>query len=201
MSSTFDRSILDYLAKKENLALALEIGNYAIHLRRELLSKFWKSLQEAIIGTRPQGRPADEFIFAQSSRMDTQSASLRAIPKPATAQPQQIVFAVEHEQLSDKYDLYVGLMWTQQVPLVDPRYQQAPLKQLKQRLLAEGWIDWAPWWVCGRYVHQFPSLENFLCAWTDDPSGVINPLSAAFWDMVLKTESDVASINKLIATV
>jgi hypothetical protein len=70
---------------------------------------------------------------------------------------------------------------------------------LKQRLVANGWIDWAPWWVCGRYIHQFPSAENFLCAHADDPAGVIEPLTTAFRQMVKDTQPDVTAINKLVA--
>lgn len=165
-----------------------------------MFEAFWKRLQEAVIATTPKARSGlDDFTLRRSPRVDTQSAALRVLDTAAAAQAQQLAFTVEHEQLVDRYDLYVGLQWAQSVPASDGLYQQPALKKLKQRLLADGWIDWAPWWVCGHYVHQFPSPENFLCAWVDDPDGVIEPLTAAFWQMVQKTEPDIIAVNKSLA--
>lgn len=200
MSQIFDRQILDYLARKENLSLALEIGNYAVLLRRELFEKFWKRLEEAIKDARPKGRGPDEFIFRKSGAMNTEYAWLCAIPKAAAARDQHLAFAVEHEHFADKYDLYLGLRWARSVPASDPLYERAPLRRMKERLLADHWEFWAPAYICGRYVQQFPSPENFLCAFADDPAGVLDPLTTAFWDMVRDTEVDVAAVNKLVAT-
>jgi len=199
MSQIFDRQILDYLARKENLSLALEIGTYAVQLRRELFEKFWKRVQGAINDTRPKGRSADEFVFKDSDAMNGEYAWLGAIPKPAAARNQHLAFTIEHEHFADKYDLYVGLRWARSVPASDPLYERAPLRKLKERLVADRWEFWPPAYVCGRYVQQFPSPENFLCTFADDSAGVLDPLTTAFWDMVRDTEADVTAINKLVA--
>lgn len=199
MSQTFDRQILDYLARKENLSLALEIGNYAVQLRRELFEQFWKRLEDAIKDSRPKGRNSDEFVFRKSGAMNGEYAWLGAIPKNAAARNQYLAFTVEHEHFADHYDLYVGLRWARSVPAGDPLYERGPLRKLKERLVAERWEAWAPAYVCGRYVQQFPSPENFLSTFADDPAGVLDPLTTAFWEMVRDTEADVAAINKLVA--
>ena len=200
MSQIFDRQILDYLARKENLSLALEIGTYAAQLRRELFEKFWKRVQGAINDTRPKGRAADEFVFRDSGAMNGEYSRLGAIPKAAAVRNQHLAFTIEHEHFADKYDLYIGLRWARNVRASEPLYERAPLRKLKERLVADRWEFWAPAYVCGRYVQQFPSPENFLCAFADDPAGVLDPLTTAFWEMVRATETDVTAINKLVAT-
>ena len=157
-------------------------------------------MQDTINDTRPKGRGADEFVFRKSGAMNGEYAWLGAIPKGAAARDQHLAFTVEHEHFADHYDLYVGLRWAQGVPASDPRYGRSPLRKLKERLVADRWEFWAPAYVCGRYVQQFPSPENFLCVFADDPAGVLDPLTTAFWDMVRDTEADVATISKLVAT-
>lgn len=198
MAQSLDHEILEYLARKENLSLTLEIGNYAVKLRRELFEKFWKNVEDAIGKSRPEGRAAEEFIFRTSGPMDSQYSCVRAIPKAAAAKSQQLAFAVEQENFPDSYDLYVGLRWAVGVPASDPFYKRSPIQELKQRLVADGWEVWPPMFVCGHYVRQFQSPEAFLCEFAADPVSVIKPLSTAFWEMVGKTEVDVTAINKLL---
>jgi len=198
MAQSFDREILKYLERKENLSQTLEIGNYAAKLRRELFDKFWKSVEDAIVKSRPQGSAAAEFIFRGSNLTDASYNCLRAIPKAAATKSQQLAFGIEREFTTKGYDLYIGLRWAVGVPASHPSYQRSPLKELKQRLAADGWEVWPNLFVCGHYVTRFPSPEAFLCEFAADPVSVIKPLTTAFWEMVGKTEVDVTAINKLL---
>lgn len=201
MFPSLDPDILKYLTAGENIRLAFEIARYAPQLKPQLLNEFWHDLHSAILNAVPVGRSADEFCFRAPTATDDPYAQFRAIPVNATNQPRQLAFTIEQESTANNYDLYVGLHWNLEFPPSSPLHEQPPLLELKQQFDAGGSDFSNPWWVGGRYVRRFESLEEFVSTFAEDRAAIIDPVTIAFWDVVENHFVGVNQVNQAVATV
>ena len=200
MPQSNDREILAYLSQPENLPLTLEIATYAVQVRRGLLTDFWPQLDKAISDAQPSGRNAAQFVRRKIGDADEEVAGLRWVAKAAAAQDENLAVTIEHYSSKSEHSISIGLRWNSSIRPADPVYGKLQVSGLRDRLTGEGQFESScDWWMCWRYIHQFSTLEEFLCAYVNDRAAILTPLVSAFWELAADTEGELAKINNLVA--
>lgn len=203
MAKHFDKAITEFLAEKGNLSLAFEIGHYASHLRQELSNAFWDSIQERIISVSritTANWKIERLRWEQKDPVVSEAGykGLNALQEDFAAQSQVLGFAIEEERFQDYHNIYVGLRWKLPVLLKDDHYSKGPLMELRSDMLRAGYESWPPQWVCGRYVHQYPSPDAFFTTYSDDSKPIVDAVQKQFQTLVVDYGQRVTEINRLL---
>jgi len=193
MAKHFDPDIVEFLKKSENLPVTLEIGHYASELRDMFSSDFWSRLRVKLLAEKPP--PFGTTDFAVDRIGSTGWRGWSFMPKSGTGQAQALGFGVEWETLQDNHDIYVGLRWKIPVPKKDKQYSNSVLADLRALMMQDGYEAWEPWWICGRYVFNYPNPDAFLIAYNNDAASIENAISTAFWKMAADYKHSVDQIN------
>jgi len=193
MPKHFDADIIQFLKKPENLAIALEIEHYASELRERLSSDFWSRLRAKLLAEKAPAFGKTDFSVDRIG--STGSRGWSFMLKYASGQPQALGFGVEWESLEDNHDIYVGLRWKIPVPKKDKQYSYSVLADLRSLMMQDGYEPWEPWWICGRYILNYPNPDAFLIAYNNEAASIEGAISTAFWKMATDYKRSVDQIN------
>jgi hypothetical protein len=195
---SFEDAVLDYLAKPENLPLAMEVAEYVQILRNKLHEKFWRmysfQMKERLLAS--DHGETWEFIPFPLNRLKTDFEGSSIRPK----QESEIKTSVLQVQIiqgnrQDQYRLVRGIRWTGAVGDFD----HPTLRQLKVDLINHN-LTYDQWHWVGAAGHQYrPQGVDLMVKMHNEPDEAISEVADEIWELFQDTRLQMEEINQAYA--
>jgi hypothetical protein len=142
----YESAVTDFLAKPENLDLAIDIAAQLENVKKYLLDRFW----EELVGT-VRNRLHDEHLWVLEENAVDDNVSIRPSQLPQPPNAPQIKISIEDARAN----AYYGLEWNRKVR--DPERERicAEVPQVADLLKLQLFDDWErpeEWWAVWEYL-------------------------------------------------
>lgn len=191
MSTEYENKICDFLAKKENLPIAMEIADNIEKVMRRIGDGFWERLGASL------QRRLEEANLHGSWRQELEKAKvgfvwgIRLYPKPARDPETVFRYGLgEEEGKAGRYHIYQGIC----PPSPAPGAVKKALSDLQSPLLDEGY-ERSKGWPVWKYIRDFTSENEFIITVADTGDEFASAVIETFWDFFEATRADVEKLN------
>jgi len=189
---------LEFLTKKENLQIVMEILKSGDHIRSVLFNQFMTGLKDylqehAII-------PQDECELNVTKETDDEYAAVCLCNTTLPRDAQYLRYSVEHSADKD-CELTLCLAWVDDAICKESGLQSLKsVVQIGELLKAEG-LKKGRRWLRYRYIREDESADEFLATVIDDEkrNSLYRQVNDCFWPLVKATHHKVAAANKDIS--
>ena len=190
MSTDYDSAICDFLAREENLAIALEIAARIEEVEQRLGARFWEGVR-ADLGQRLQQaglrKSWDQELIEGSDGI----TGICLSPKCPGASESVFRYEFAEERGSaNRYMIYQGIL----LPSSVSRAARSGLADLRDSLLEEGYRK-TKRYIAWKHIREFASLKEFLLAIAGKGDQLAAGAAETFWDFIDATRARVAKLN------
>lgn len=193
---SYEDAILDFLAKPENLPIALEVAEYVEKLKDSMLEKFWLEFAAQLEGRFDEAKHAPDWKFRKTNTdnlLDKWTRCAISPNRPASAAPAYTEVCFEHNGRGWGYRFYLGVRWTKPVEKIDPF---PSLERLRKVMLKHGLkksSSWGPGW---KWTPFYAHGETFLIRMGNDPEKFVAEMVGQTWDLFVALEKHLDRVNQ-----
>ena len=191
----YDDAILEFLAKPENLPVALEVSRYLEKLKETLLEKFWVMFSERFVNLYKlsdydQNWNAHSTVEGGSIKSYTKCG---VIPlKASQCETPLLGVFLENNIKSSGYRFYRGVWWTDSNPTYDP----IAYRDLQSKLNSLGLTNSDSRWAGYHYLGFYALGEKFLFRMGNDPQDFVKEVVQQTWDLFVELEPILSGFNQ-----
>jgi len=190
MTTEYENAICDFLARKENLAMALEISDHIDAVMQRLGNSFWEGVR-ANLQRRLEDRALHDR-WQQELHKKEDGTLLGTVLCPKMAKDSTNVFRYQfaEEEGRSRYHLYQGI----RLPPAVPQVAEKAVADLRQSLLEEGYRK-TKGWMGWKYIRDFASVNEFVLAIAEKGDAFASGTAETFWDFFDATRAQVEKMN------
>ncbi len=189
---------LEFLTKKENLLIVMEILKSGDQIRSLLFNKFMTGLRDYL--QEHATTTQDECELSVTEETDDEYAAVCLWNTTLSREAQYLKYFVQHSSEKD-CELTLCLAWAD-----DSIWKESSLQNLKsvvqvgEILKAEG-LKKGRQWLRYRYIREDALADEFLATVMDEEkrNSLYRQVNDCFWPLVKSTHNKVAAANKDIA--
>lgn len=191
MKNEYEEAICEFLARKENLPIVLEIGDRIDAVIARLGNQFWSRVQSELQGRLAKAGIEACWILERDEDEDGYTWGIRAIPKPPGAAKQCFHFWFAEEEARNRYHIFQGVYMPERCPKGSQKAAGILRESLHQSdyRTTRGSVAW-------KYVRDFPSANAFSLAISDLGEDMAVSLAGTFWDFFDAYRRDVDRLNR-----
>ncbi|MDW8468154.1 MAG: PD-(D/E)XK nuclease family protein [Burkholderiales bacterium] len=183
--TTYDREVIEFLARKENIADALEVYRHVPEVKRKLKSDYWKDcrerLEELLRSERPEG-----WTIRETGDVETPNSTIQLTQNVLPSGVRCFSFALD----VDKDRISVGILFSEQeLPW------SKEVKDLASELEKDGFKREKQWWVGWVEVENMGD-DDFYLRMAENPAKVVQRTVGPLWQLFNKHRSEISKINE-----
>jgi hypothetical protein len=187
MASGYDEGVIEFLARKENIAHALEVYRRVPEMQRKLREQYWTELKTSLEAKLSAGEGPGWKIEVHGT-MEGKNSTIRIV-EAGRGEP-YLFFAVERDDPAKEKHMCVGVYYTQEQLPSSPE-----VTSLMERLVVgedcekyEG----AAWLV----TTTSPEDDDFYIGIAQDSRKVVGEAADRLWDLFKRYHAEVVRINE-----
>jgi hypothetical protein len=193
MSDEYESGIRDFLAKPENLRIALQIQKHMQSVQDALEDRFWKAAMNSLSAKIPDARLEAAWRVDADLLEGRITVGVKLIPRAAGSAKEAFHYWVAGEERKGSWQLYQGVF----LPETRARTPDKIGENLRQRLLEQGYKQ-TKGWVAWRYFRDFASLDDFYLEIAEHGDEMAASVSQTVWDFFDATRAQVERCNAAI---
>jgi hypothetical protein len=197
MSTKYDKDMMDFLMKPENLEYALEIAHHVDEARIELMSKFWKQAKSALQNHLKQSSFKNEWSIEGNEGDYTKSWYSLSILDSSNMynSKNRLKFALSQEILSSGFCFHAGIFWLREEPKGSDLWNKESVKSLIHDLKEKYVCKQSSWSVAYFKVSDYSDLEDFLVRFNSDNELKVEEVIAGIWSLLETHSHRLQEIN------
>ena len=193
----YEEAVSEFLSRKENFRLALEVAERMDDVKARKQIAFWEQAY-TLLQTKLQNSPrSDSWIVDSAAEEDLlrEDCGIYFIQKRFQDMPGSLYFGLTHYE-HGRYYVYHRLAWEE-----EPRTQDQITEEvgrLRDALKADGWRS-SKWSVGWKHIRAFDSHKSFLLELVERSEELAESCAEAFWEFFCSRAEDAAKANLSLA--
>ncbi len=177
----YEAAIIDFLARKDNLPLVLEIADRLDQLKDKSQQGFWQELYKALKQRLAQSGKSNKWrvVISEEESFCDNSAYCRIEPVAMEEDQLYLCIWIQQQQFGADFWLYYGIDYSQELL---SKWSLKQVRTLEAELEEEGFEEVGNDF-CGRYKYLDWSLrdKDFMLRWAARRQSVVEQVVELVW--------------------
>ena len=197
---SYTDAVVDFLSKRQNLVLALEIVDQLELVKDKFQIEFWLALGEAM-KTRLKRAKSKQWEIEMPDEADLCANWVGCSLYPLTVSDDQYYLGVGFQQVtpdSGGYHFRYGIWWCDEVSKKAAAVKQA--RTLIDKLAKEGFKS-NNWWIGRKDTKLVPRGKDFMLRMVTNKQALVDEMAQLLWELFQDNCASIEAANLALARV
>lgn len=187
-------AVLEFLAREENLPIALEIADLVEQLKPWLHQEFWFAFRDRLQDLLVQSEWANSWVVQMTDRSGFLSnyAACFLVPSPDSRGRHYLRVALQQSTPRESYRLCYGTLWNMRSS-TRPNFER--VTDLVQELQQQGFQS-NDLWLGYRYLDHYLESRDFMLRMATDRQDYIEGLFQTLWMFFEDKLEQIQAVNQ-----
>ena len=196
----YEDAVLEFLAREENLLIAVEISERLEQLKVKLHKEFWFGLHSTLQEKLAQSEQSSkwEVWLTEEEELLDNWAGCGIEPISTTEVQRYLSVMLQQGARGSGYPLYYGIVWN--TPL-KTELNIEEVTALADELKEEGFKPGGQWWIGLKYLNYYPTRIEFLLQMATSKDDFVKEIAHTVWKLFEDKRPLIEAANRALATV
>jgi hypothetical protein len=195
----YERAAAEFLARPENLPIALEVAKRIEQTKNYLQIRFWHMYRDEMehrLYTAKHSQQWQVSLERQERLLDPYAKCL-LVPAKVRQGAVYLRVTLEAQHPRNEYNFIYGLCWsTQYGATLNPIMAEEMVKVLKTISFA---VNPSDWWLTYVSVGQRLREDTFLVRFTSEPEEAVNEIADIVWSFFGQIREPLEALNESLS--